>query len=358
MCVIMVAKKTRPTEEMVERAFGHNHDGFGIAWWERAEGAEGAEVVWKKGVMEVEEAKRLCREIPLPYCAHFRMASVGGVKPELTHPFRINETASLELEGRTTESVLFHNGHWNPWADKALEAAIHSDTPIPIGNWSDTRAMAWMISLYGPGFMELLTTQKGVIMTAQKLSVFTAGGWDKINDVWCSNDYFWLGRSRGSHGGGVYGGSGGSSSGSTGNATPPAATGTNTTRNNWGKLCSIGKCRNNAEKGLDVCKDHDPTTAEDGVVIGEPNGNTTEPTPSALSIITGGSGNRPLVQILTLKQAEDLYEQELISKNKIKQFRKEYQATHRPGKRADRALVTLRKLSNEVGEMLLNGSGA
>lgn len=341
MCVILVAKATRPTEEMVERAFDHNKDGFGIAWREFQRNAAGevtlAEVVWKKGVMDVDEAQRLCQDAPLPYTAHFRVASVGGVKPTLTHPFLVDEAASLLLEGRTPGSVLFHNGHWSPWADKALEAAINSDSQIPIGDWSDTRAIAWMVHLYGPGFMELLTTQKGVLMAAKSLAVYTGGdGWKKINDVWCSNDYFWTGRSRSSTHSTVY-----------------------------GKLCSLGRCRDRAEVGGEFCKAHDPATVTAELVdedSPEMNGNTTAAVPetplNSLAIITGG-GKRPLAEVLSLKEAEGLYQDKLISKGLVKKFRKEYQAMNRgQGQRAERALVTLKKLSNAVADQLLSGSGA
>src|SRR5690242_816977 len=131
MCVIMLASKTRPTEEMIRAAWSKNPDGAGIAWPDRGE------VAWEKGIMKVDRILELCAKVPMPYVAHFRVASVGGVKETLTHPFIVSLDAPLMLKGRTKGALLFHNGHWGAWSDQALAAAIHSDNRIPEGNdWS------------------------------------------------------------------------------------------------------------------------------------------------------------------------------------------------------------------------------
>lgn len=356
MCVIFVVNKTRPTDEMVERAFNHNKDGFGIAWREKqalADGGEQAEIVWKKGIENVEDAKLLCKNTPLPYVAHFRVASVGGVKKSLTHPFLVSDDVNLALDGRTTGSVLFHNGHWSPWAEKAMDAAISANQEIPEGDWSDTRAIAFMVNIYGPGFMELLPSQKGVIMTPKKLGVFTGNGFDQINGVWCSNDFFWSGRSKNS--------SASSNSGTTGNTGstqryPPYIS---------GRLCSVGRCHTHAISGKEFCQEHDPATIKSE--LAEADGNVAEPTkqsniinvdkPSALAVVMGGSGNRPLVSTLTQKEVEQLVAAGTISRNLGKKFRKEFEHLNRKdGKRRERAKETLLKLSASVGETLLHGS--
>lgn len=193
MCVIMFINKVRPTDLMVEKAFDANDDGAGIAW--REEGKSGREVVWKKDLNR-EQVMDLCKTVPTPYTVHFRVASIGGVRPELTHPFPVTHKVEQTLSGRTKGYVLFHNGHWTGWAETSREAAIRSNTKIPVGRWSDSRAMAWLCSIYGNGFMEFLPEQRGVVFGPNDSEIFTGPGWVKVNEVWCSNDWF-MSRGRG-----------------------------------------------------------------------------------------------------------------------------------------------------------------
>lgn len=330
MCVIMMVGKTRPTDEMITRAWNTNKDGGGVAWWE-GEGKK-REVVWKKGIMKLEEMREILHRTPLPYVAHFRVASVGGVLPTLTHPFGVDVTASIELEGRTPGAVLFHNGHWGNWSDRAMEAAINSNNQIPVGDWSDTRAIAWMSYIYGPGFFELLPSQRGIYMDTQKMEVFTGGGWEQINDVWCSNDHFWTrNRSHGTHQTTVY-----------------------------GRMCERGKCTNKAQAGRKIClecealdtisqskSDTKSNTSDD-----DGQGKVNE-----VSLITGGDINRPLVGVLTLREAEALHAQKKVSKNKIKNFRKAWFNLAKGGNREARAKKQLREYSTEIARTLLHGSG-
>lgn len=182
MCVIMLVAEKRPSEEMIEKAWETNDDGGGVAW--RSKG----EVIWRKG-LNLEGMKTFMRTAPLPYVAHFRIASSGGVREDLTHPFPIDVTAPLELEGRTKGRVLFHNGHWHDWQTKCLEAAVSGNAPIPMGAWSDSRGMAWLCSLYGPGILEFINGQRFVVFGPNDVNVI-GSTWTKVDDVWCSNDLF------------------------------------------------------------------------------------------------------------------------------------------------------------------------
>lgn len=190
MCVIMIVGKDgpRPTAAMTAKAWGRNDDGGGVAWRETT--PKGEKVVkWRKDLTE-KEMDDLCQTLPLPYVAHWRIASCGGVLAELTHPFPIERNASLALEGTTKGHVLFHNGTWGGWDDAARYAAMQKGLQIPTGKWSDSRAMAWLCSIYGLGFMELLPNQRGVAFGPTKMEVFTGPGWTKVNGLWCSNDHF------------------------------------------------------------------------------------------------------------------------------------------------------------------------
>lgn len=188
MCVIFIVDndQKRPNDTMIERAWDKNDDGGGFAYRDKGE------VVWEKGIEDVEYMKKMAAELPVPYVLHFRIASMngGGIRPQLTHPFPIDTKTSLALKGRTNGYVLFHNGDWKGWDDAARYAAITRGATIPAGKWSDSRAMAWLCAIYGHGFMELLPTQKGVAFGPKDIDVFTGPGFVKVNDIWCSNDYF------------------------------------------------------------------------------------------------------------------------------------------------------------------------
>lgn len=292
MCVIMLAQRTRPTDEMIEKAWAQNDDGAGIAW------RENGEVFFEKGIMEIEGIKELCAKVPMPYVVHFRVASIGGVKPELTHPFPINKKAPLYLSGKTKGGVLFHNGHWSDWSAKAMEAAIHSNTPVPTGVYSDTRAMAWLLSIYGPGFMEFLPQQRGVYFTPTQMDVFTGPGWTKVNEIWCSNDIFWN-KGKGSFSG-------------------PTQT---TNYSTYGRICHVGRCTNKALAGKTTCESCEKKPSS---------GTNVTPLPAVGATgAQGGAGNTtapfaPAGTFLTKKEAEIRYRQGDMSKNMMKRFQKHH----------------------------------
>jgi hypothetical protein len=315
----MLVNRTRPTEEMVERAWDANKDGAGIAWREGA--GDRTEVVWRKGVMDVKDIKPLVASVPLPFVVHFRVASCGGVNPKLTHPFLVSEKAPLLLEGRTKGAVLFHNGHWNGWNDKALDAAIHSNTKLPEGNeWSDTRAMAWMVHIYGPELIDLLATQKGVLMSPHKFNIFTGNGWEKINEVWCSNDYFWKGRRH---------------------------------VTTYGRTCRMGKCTRTAMSGKDLCYqcEQEQKAAAQITVTDAPKETTQK---SAVEIVTGGV-SRPLAQTFTVAEVEAMQKAGKASKSELKKFRRYWSDVNERGNRGVRAKANLVKLSERIAAKLQTG---
>ena len=187
MCVIVIADTTRPTPELIEQAYCANSHGAGIAW--RSENADGNTVVaWRKG-LTLDEVQSLAAEVPMPFVAHFRIASAGGVKPALTHPFPIEANTGLDLEGETTGQVLFHNGHWGKWKDEVLAGARAFGTKLPVGPWSDTRGMAFLCSFYGTGYMDFIE-EKGVAFGPDTLDIFWGTGWSEVDGVWVSNTHF------------------------------------------------------------------------------------------------------------------------------------------------------------------------
>lgn len=191
MCVIMYADKVRPTPEMIDLAFKKNPHGGGVCWREYDDKKKRTLVHWRKG-LNVEEMHKYATEMPLPYVLHFRISS-NEKPPKLMfcHPFPIQKTVPTWLAGNTGGNVLFHNGHWGDWKKQLLEGAKAFATPLPEGKMSDTRAMAYLCSLYGDQYMELIE-EKGISYgpTDAETQFFWGSGWCMIDDVWCSNSAF------------------------------------------------------------------------------------------------------------------------------------------------------------------------
>lgn len=190
MCVIMVCKddEKRPTEKMIEDAWFVNDDFGGVAW--REDGL----VHWKKGIEDVETMKQLIAGLPVPFVAHFRIASSGPIVPELTHPIPVDEEVPLYLHGKTGGAVLFHNGTWGKWQDYSMEMTIHlraeggGKIKVPKGPWNDTRTMAWAAAHYGHEVLHFIG-EKCVIFSPTELEVYRKD-WDIVNGVLCSNKHF------------------------------------------------------------------------------------------------------------------------------------------------------------------------
>lgn len=188
MCVIIVCEKKKPELETLITCEKTNADGGGIAW------KKDDVIEYKKG-LTAKEVFLLSQEKPLPQVIHFRLASIGGRKRELCHPFPVNKNVPLSLEGEA-KKVLFHNGHWSRWREYCLETAIRGREKIPEGKWSDSRAIAWLTAIYGMGFLELLD-EKVVCFSSHKTLLF-GEGWIEKDGITFSNilwdvrgKYYW-----------------------------------------------------------------------------------------------------------------------------------------------------------------------
>jgi hypothetical protein len=186
MCVIMIVKdsKVRPPYEMLDRAWARNDDGAGFAWREKT--AKGTIVKWKKGIDDFDKMFDLSKTLPTPYILHLRLASIGGLRKELTQPFPLD--ARLDLEGSTDGYVHFHNGTWDKWADVLLTIANERNIKLPRGKWNDSRAFAFLAGTVGEGFMEFVADQRGLLFGPRDYELFWGKGWKLINDISCSND--------------------------------------------------------------------------------------------------------------------------------------------------------------------------
>ncbi len=167
MCIIAVSPLGEKfSQEVFVNMWESNSDGFGMAWRAAPSG-----VYVKKGLMDFEAAWAAYNAMPegVPHVLHFRLATHGGVIPELTHPFLVSKSSDLFLEGVAHDPVLFHNGVWSAYT-RAM--------PFPKGPLSDTRALAvYLARLRGGGSLEeMLRKGKEAMLEAGRVVIFPPEG--------------------------------------------------------------------------------------------------------------------------------------------------------------------------------------
>ncbi|MCX8167092.1 MAG: hypothetical protein N3E37_04535, partial [Candidatus Micrarchaeota archaeon] len=129
------------TKEEIEKAWKVNGDGAGVSFLK--------ENKWNiiKGITKLETLIEIVNKYKdNDKVVHFRLASTGGVAPELTHPFE------------SRRYILFHNGTWIEWYSYAT---IIKTLPILKKRWlkynkemnyepkiiSDTKILAFLLYL-------------------------------------------------------------------------------------------------------------------------------------------------------------------------------------------------------------------
>lgn len=181
MCVIVVADKKRPTLEIVNKCHAKNSDGGGIAWFNKKGKAE-----YRKG-LNVQEIYDLTQSVPLPFVAHFRLASCGGKNELLTHPFEITKKSELKLAGQA-DKLLIHNGTFADW--KICLAAANVDEPDVNSPLSDTRAIAMILARHrNYNFLDKISG-RFIVMDATTKQFHFFGDFDEEGGIWYSN-LFW-----------------------------------------------------------------------------------------------------------------------------------------------------------------------
>jgi hypothetical protein len=178
MCIIAVCKTKPLTKVLFNNCWESNGHGMGIAWY------DGKNVSFHKGIMGKKKAWDLYKTIPAPHVVHFRIASVGGVCPELTHPFLITKRSPLHLEWTGQSPVLFHNGSLGDWQD-LLRNCIFTNKIVPKGKLSDSRVMAMSVATVGEDLLGMYTGHRWVIIT--KDGIRTWGDWDEEDEISYSN---------------------------------------------------------------------------------------------------------------------------------------------------------------------------
>ena len=193
MCLIAHYTDQRPTRAELRRIASHNRDGAGIAY---ADPRQPELVTWHKGLTS-DEGIALALNAPLPFVAHFRIATHGGTSAKLTHPFPITRKVGLALEG-SAKSVLFHNGIWDNFRDFERKA-----TDLTGAN-SDSRIMAWVLNRFGTEKQNanatLIAKTAGRLLILNQHTVTRFGdGWTQgtkkngmTKGAWYSNDHSFM----------------------------------------------------------------------------------------------------------------------------------------------------------------------
>lgn len=151
MCLVIASPSGKGiSEEILQDAAQKNGDGAGLAWLDKNK------IQFRKGLTVDELRDLLATEAKdKVWVAHFRIATVGGVTPALTHPFTIDERVSVDPSGEA-DAVLFQNGTFSTWKDFLLQASATAKIRLPEPPWSDTRAVAFLCHVYGKHILSLL----------------------------------------------------------------------------------------------------------------------------------------------------------------------------------------------------------
>lgn len=191
MCLIIASTKgKRIPDQILVDANRTNSNGAGVAWFDPARNAE-KKIQFRKGLSLRELQTILEDDVRgAAHVVHFRIATIGGPLPELTHPFTVDEEASIALSGEA-KAVLFHNGTYSQWKDSLLLAAASSGIPLPESPWSDTRAVAFMCNVYGKHMLSILDTSSRYLVfdgaEAEARRILLWGDWHDQDEFKFSN---------------------------------------------------------------------------------------------------------------------------------------------------------------------------
>ena len=188
MCIIITVENGNfPTLKILKNAEYLNNDGGSIAWLEQEKKN------YKKGINAnqiYKIIKKLKKKNVKDAIIHFRIASVGIVKPALCHPFPISKKVDLSLENKNMKSdLLFHNGTITDWQDRLIEILQKNDNLRMLkGDLSDSRIIAWILYQKGYKYLNEITTfNKFAILT--KSGVKKYGNWHEFKNNSYSNKY-------------------------------------------------------------------------------------------------------------------------------------------------------------------------
>lgn len=174
MCVIGLIRRKLTREEIKELWESDSH-GAGVAW------TRNGKVHYKKGFMKLEQFLDfyLNEQLPVPHVVHFRTASAGGVSPSLTHPFLISPSSPLKLSYEGKAPVLFHNGTVALSSLMPLVLQLYIKKGLKLkGEWSDTRALAVLVSTLGTGVLNIFDVDRYAIVYPNRI-IHKGLSWEK-----------------------------------------------------------------------------------------------------------------------------------------------------------------------------------
>lgn len=182
MCIIAVKKPGVPPlpENKVKICFNNNQDGAGFAVMR--EGSEAIHI--RKGFMTLEEMNKALEEAEIQIndtvVYHFRIATSGGVKPEMTHPFPIShKKEDLYATDIVCTRAFAHNGVFGKGSDDFSDTQLFAKTHLCLyTNIEDN---------IGDILMDVKTCRV-VIMLEKKL--YLLGTWEEDSGYYYSNATF------------------------------------------------------------------------------------------------------------------------------------------------------------------------
>ena len=165
MCVIVAVTKKLPSLETLKSCQSANSHGAGYAW------IAGKTIHYVREIQDIEQHYDHLKKLRLPILIHFRLASIGGIDPKLTHPFPIEEGVPLRRQGTTRIGVVAHNGNWTEFKEKAMLAILARGLKPLSEPVSDTRYIAWFLYYFGLDFASLIG-EKLAILTPKGLKLY------------------------------------------------------------------------------------------------------------------------------------------------------------------------------------------
>lgn len=178
MCVITICMNKRETEENLKAMEEANKDGTGVIFY------KDGMPHYRKNIA-IGEVLEINGKMEFPFAFHFRFATVGHDKM-LTHPFEVDEESKLKIEG-SAPTLLMHNGHWNSWDDTLNRYCINTLEDLPDGDWSDSRAMAFIAAKIGPNILKTISGQKVALFKEGPKIITIGSGWEKGDGILYSN---------------------------------------------------------------------------------------------------------------------------------------------------------------------------
>jgi hypothetical protein len=154
MCIIAICNKRKLTDDEIMSCFESNDDGAGMAW--HSDGINH----YSKGYSDpflFAEAYKIIKV--LPHVVHFRIGTSGGLDLAMTHPFVVSTQSPIKYEWSGKDGLLFHNGiilDWKKLMVEILPELIRRRIKLPPGQWSDSRAAAFLCAILGEGMLSFM----------------------------------------------------------------------------------------------------------------------------------------------------------------------------------------------------------